>query len=243
MEALGPEPKRLKRGEYIGPQRLPQPPTSQSYNHTGVLPPPHTYPPPQPPPPPPSPYDVGPHERSLPDPTPHAYVQEHSGHSTPVRDQRFHPEPNYSRRSSASAARSPDGHHQYPSGRSMSSATPADSQHYPAPPHQYPPDFGGHLSGYPSHEAPPNGNIHHGLPMHPYDQAHGFPPHGHPLDYNHSPVTAGPPPYGAVNYGTSFGQAGSRPLKKGNRATQVYSISPSGKDALTKLLGVWCLPY
>lgn len=215
---MGPEPKR-QRVEYSGPQRLPPqpPPPSQSHSHISTLPPPHTYAPPQQPPPPPSPYDVGPHDqRSLPDPTgPHAYVQEHSGHNTPIRDQRFHPDPNYSRRSSASAVRSPDGHHQYPSARSMSVATTADGPHYPP---QYAVDPGGQ-AGYSSHDAPPNGTAHHGLPTASYDQPHAYPP-SQPMDYAHSPVNAGP--YGPpVNpYGVQFGQT-SRPLKKGNRATQV----------------------
>lgn len=218
---MGPEPKR-QRLEYNGqPQRMPPqpPPPPQSNSNISTLPPPYTYPPAQQPPPPPSPYDVGPPDpRSLPDPTgPHAYVQEHSGHSTPIREQRFHPDPNYSRRSSASAARSPDGHHQYPPGRSMSVVTIAEGQHYPS---QYPTDSGSQ-PGYPSQEQTSNGNVNHGLPTHPYDQPHAYAP-SHPVDYGHSPVTAGHPYGPTINpYGVSFGQQNVRPIKKGNRATQV----------------------
>ncbi|KAL9070901.1 MAG: hypothetical protein Q9161_004543 [Pseudevernia consocians] len=213
MDGPGPEPKR-QRLDYHKPH---------SHGHATTLPPPpHTYQPPQQPPPPPSPYDVGPHDnRNLPDPggpNPHAYVQEHSGTSTP-RDQRFPPDPGYSRRSSASVVpRSPDGHHQYPPGRSLSTA---EGPHYPS---QYP----GEPSGYPSHEPPPNGNIHQGgLPMHPYEQAHGYPPPHH-IEYSQSPVTAGPP-YGGANYIGHFGQAGARPLKKGNRATQACDVCRTRK--------------
>ena len=206
MDGSGPELKR-QRLDY----RKPHP-----HGHATTLPPPpHTYQPPQQPPPPPSPYDVGPQDnRNLPDPggpNPHAYVQEHSGTSTP-RDQRFPPDPGYSRRSSTSVVpRSPDAHHQYSAGRSLSVA---EGPHYPS---QYPVE----TSGYPSHEPPPNGNLHHGgLPMHSYEQAHGYPPPHH-IEYSQSPVTAGPP-YGGANYVGHFGQAGARPLKKGNRATQVH---------------------
>lgn len=219
MNGMGPEPKR-QRMEYTGPQRHPPqpPPPPQSHSHSSTLPPPHTYPPPQQPPPPPSPYDVAPHDqRSLPDPTgPHAYVQEHSGHNTAIREQRFHPEPNYSRRSSASFARAPDGNHQYPPGRSMSVATPAEGQHYPS---QYPVDPGGQ-SAYASHE-PPHGNLQHGLPTHPYDQAHSYPP-SHSMEFSHSPVNTGPHGYPQLNqYAGQIGPPGYRPSRKGNRATQV----------------------
>ena len=211
MDGSGPEPKR-QRLEYHKPHL---------HGHATTLPPPpHTYQPPQQPPPPPSPYDVGPPDnRNLPDPggpNPHAYVQEHSGTSTP-RDQRFPPDPAYSRRSSATVVpRSPDGHHPYAPGRTLSVG---EGPHYPS---QYPIE----PSGYPSHEPPPNGNVHPaGLPMHPYEQAHGYPPPHH-IEYSQSPVTAGPPPYGGGNYVGHFGQAGARPLKKGNRATQVGRRHP-----------------
>ena len=240
MDGTVPEPKR-QRLDYNGSQRLPAGPPAppQSHSHPGTLPPPNTYPPPQQPPPPPSPYDVSPHDhRSLPDPPPPAYVPEQSGHSTPIREQRFHPESNYSRRNSASAiARSPDGHHQYAPARSMSTAAAADG-HYPPPQHQYPADPGGHIQAYPPHDAPSNGNIHHGLPMHPYDQAHGF-PQPHPLEYTQSPVTAGPNPYGPNPYAVPYGgQGGTRPIKKGNRATQVISLRSAIEKALTNLVGV-----
>lgn len=220
MDGMGPEPKR-QRMEYMGSQRHPPqpPPLTHLHGHTSTLPLPHTYPPPQQPPPPPSPYDVPPHEqRSLPDPTgPHAYVQEHSGHSTPIREQRFHPEPNYSRRSSASIARSPDAHHHNAPGRSMSVVTTAEGQHYPS---QYPTDPGGQ-SAYSSHD-PPNGSLHHGLPTHPYEQANAYPP-SHAMEYAQSPVTAGPHGYTSIHpYAMQIGAPGSRPIKKGNRATQVH---------------------
>ena len=228
MDGIGPEPKR-QRLEHNGPRALPpQPAISQPYSHPGTLPTPQhtTYPPPHQPPPPPSPYDLGPHEqRSLPDPTPHAYVQEHSGHNTPVRERGFHQDP-YSRRSSASATaplRSPDGPHQYPPPRSMSTALPAEGQHYAPPSHQYPSEPGGHLPGYPTQETPPNGTVHHGLPIHTYPQ-HPYPPHEHQIDYNHPPAANGPPSYGSVNYGNPFSQGASRPLKKGNRATQACDV-------------------
>ena len=242
MEAMGPEPKR-QRMEYNGHQRLPPqpPPPPQLQGHPSTLPPPHTYPPPQQPPPPPSPYDVSPHDpRSLPDPTgPHAYVQEHSGHNTPIREQRFHHDPNYSRRSSTSVARSPDGHHQYQAARSMSVATTAEGQHYP---HQYSVDPAGQAA-YPPHEAAPNGAVHHGLPTHPYDQAHAY-PSSHPMEYAHSPVNAGPNSYGPLNpYAVQFGPGASRPLKKGNRATQVCRKTAARAGDLADKTGVRCLSH
>jgi hypothetical protein len=228
--------------EYIGLQRHPPqpPPLSQPHSHSSTLPLPHTYPPPQQPPPPPSPYDVAPHDqRSLPDPTgPHAYVQEHSGHNTPIREQRFHPEPSYSRRSSASVARSPDGHHQYASGRSMSVVTTAEGQHYPS---QYQAEPGGQ-SAYLSHE-PPNGNSHHALPTHTYDQTHTYPlPHA--MEFAHSPVSAGPHGYPQINqYAVQFGPPGSRPMKKGNRATQVCFEELLTKVRSTDWKGLRCLSH
>ena len=209
MEGMGPEPKR-QRMEYNGPQRLPPqpPPPPSSHGHPSTLPPPL----------PPSFYDPGAHDpRNLPDPSPHAYVQEHSGHSTPIREPRYHPDPNYSRRNSSSAARSPDGPHQHQSARSMSVATTAEGQHYPS---QYNVDAGSQ-PGYISHEATTNGTIHHGLPSHPYEQAHSY-PSSHPMEYAHSPANTGPTSYGSLNpYAVQFGHGSSRPMKKGNRATQV----------------------
>ncbi|KAL6714688.1 hypothetical protein ACLMJK_008113 [Lecanora helva] len=230
MEAMAPEPKR-QRTEYNGPMhRLPPqppPPPPQLHGHPSNLPPPHTYAPPQQPPPPPSPYDMGPHDpRNLPDPTgPHAYVQEHSGHNTPIREQRFHHDPNYSRRSSTSAARSPDGHHQYQAPRSMSVVTSTEGQHYPP---QYSVDPTGQPA-YPPHEGAPNGAVNHGLPSHSYDQAHPY-PSSHPLEYAQSPVNAGPSSYGALHpYQVQYGPGASRPLKKGNRATQACDVCRARK--------------
>lgn len=97
----------------------------------------------------------------------------------------------------------------------------AEGPNYPS---QYPVE----PSGYPSHEPPPNGNLHHGgLPMHPYEQAHGY-PQPHHIEYSQSPVTAGPA-YGGGNYVGHFGQAGARPLKKGNRATQACDVCRTRK--------------
>lgn len=97
----------------------------------------------------------------------------------------------------------------------MSVATTADGQHYPS---QYSVDSGGQAT-YSSQEAP-NGSLHHGLP---YEQAHVYPP-SHTLEYAQSPVSAGPHGYPHINqYAVQFGPPGSRPLKKGNRATQVCS--------------------
>lgn len=133
----------------------------------------------------------------VPEPTPHQYVQAaHSGHTTPLRDQRPYPsEPSsYSRRGSASGAtRSPD-EYGYPSGRPLSIATTSEGPHYP--PQQYAVDHGGGPPYHP-HDGPVNGATNHGLPMSNYhDQAHP-PLSAHPQDYNPSPVSAnshyGPP--------------------------------------------------
>ncbi len=228
--------------EYSGPQRHPPPPPAlQPHGHPATLPPPHTYPPPSQPPPPPSPYDRSAHEqRNLPDPTgPHAYVQEHSGHNTPIHEQRFHSDLNYSRRSSASAARSPDGHHQYQPVRSMNVATATEGQHY-AP--QYSSMDPGGQPGYPPHEAASNGAVHHGLPTHTYEQGPAY-PSSHGVEYAHSPVNAGPGSYSSINpYAVPFSGA-SRPVKKGNRATQVRRRKVSGASDLTDSLGLRCLPH
>ena len=99
----------------------------------------------------------------------------------------------------------------------MSIVTTGDGQHYPP---QYPMDPAGPVPGYPPPDPHLNGNVHHGLPMHPHEQP------GHPMapgyghEYAQSPVNAGPHPYGGMPYGAHLGQQGMRP-KKGNRATQV----------------------
>ena len=102
----------------------------------------------------------------------------------------------------------------------MSVATTAEGQPYPP---QYAVDPGG-SSGYPPHEASVNGTINHGLPAHPYEHPPVYPP-AHPGDYGHSPITAGHPYGTPINpYAVSFAQANSRPIKKGNRATQVCRV-------------------
>ena len=172
-----------------------------------------------------SPYNDHELSRNLPvpEPTPHQYVQAaHSGHSTPLRDQRPYPsEPSsYSRRGSASGpTRSPDDYG-YPPGRPLSIATSSEAQHYP--PQHYPVEHGG--PSYHPHEGPINGGANHGLPMPNYnDQAH-LPPSAHPQDYNQSPVSANP------HYGPSVLSAQAahyqnmqrdRVRQKGHRAQQV----------------------
>ncbi|KAL9123958.1 MAG: hypothetical protein Q9217_006666 [Psora testacea] len=89
-------------------------------------------------------------------------------------------------------------------------------------------DPAGPVAGYPSSDPHMNGNIHHGLPMHPHEQS------GHPMapaygpEYTQSPVSAGPHPYGGMTYGPSLGQPGMRP-KKGNRATQACDVCRTRK--------------
>ena len=97
--------------------------------------------------------------------------------------------------------------------------------------HQYPADPGGHIP-YASHDPPPNGSIHH-------DQAHGFP---QPY-FEYTYLTAGPNSCGSVGYGVSYSQAGTRPLKKGNRATQVHYIRDHARKQLTELAGLRRLSY
>ncbi|KAL8832185.1 MAG: hypothetical protein Q9170_004983 [Blastenia crenularia] len=123
----------------------------------------------------------------VPEPTPHQYVQAaHSGHSTPLRDQRSYPsEPSsYSRRGSASGpTRSPD-EYGYPPGRPLSIATTSEAPHYPQ---HYPVDHGPGPPYHP-HDGPINGTTNHGLPLPNYhDQAHP-----HPQEYAQSPVSANP---------------------------------------------------
>ncbi|KAL8799630.1 MAG: hypothetical protein Q9200_007491 [Gallowayella weberi] len=194
--------KRPRLGPYDAPhshRMQPQLPITQSHGYG----PGHTLPPPNPSPaavpyPHPqstvhSPYnDYESRNLPVPEPTPHQYVQAaHSGHSTPLRDQRPYPsEPSsYSRRGSASGpTRSPDDY-AYPSGRPLTVATTNDGQHYP--PQHYPVD---HAPGppYHPHDGHINGHTNHGLPMPHYnDQNHGL-PSAHPHDYGQSPVSANP---------------------------------------------------
>ncbi|KAL9614805.1 MAG: hypothetical protein Q9167_000715 [Letrouitia subvulpina] len=222
MEASGSEAsKRPRLGTYDGSHGMqPQPSIAQSHSYTG-----HTLPPPNPPPPsahyiPQSPYhDASSHElRSLPEPTPHAYVQAHSGHSTPIREQRpFPADVNYSRRGSASRpTRSPDEYQQYQPTRALSIATSTDRQHYPQ---QHPIDHAGH-SAYAPHDTPMNGNAHHGLPMLSYnDQSHN-PSQGHPAEYSQSPVSTMPHSYGNSLLSAQSNYQNMQQKKKGTRAQQ-----------------------
>jgi len=238
MEGPGPDVKRPRH--YYEPQRMPSqhhhppPPIATSHSNPGILPAPSTYPPPsqQQPPLPSSYHDVTHDSRNLPDP--HSYVQQHSDHSTP-RDSRFQQtDLIFSRRGSAAGPRSPDEYHQFPPPRSMSVATTGDGQNYPA---QYPAESSGHSAVYPPQDPHINGNVHHGLPMHGYSETGNPLSQGHHVDYSQSPVTAGPHPYGAMQYGNSMGQAGMRP-KKGNRATQVGCSEEAFKTAFLTFLGV-----
>ncbi|KAL8736900.1 MAG: hypothetical protein Q9181_002218 [Wetmoreana brouardii] len=190
----------------------------------------HTLPPPQPPP-----YsDNELRNLPVPEPTPHQYVQAaHSGHSTPLRDQRSYPSepPSYSRRGSASGpTRSPDDY-TYPSGRPLSIATNNEGQHYP--PQHYPVD---HASGppyHPAHEGLLNGSTNHGLPIPNYHEQAHLPPSAHPHDYSQSPVNAHPHSYGPSGFS---GQATYHNMQrdkirgKGHRAQQACDACRTRKS-------------
>ena len=153
-----------------------------------------------------------------PEPTPHSYVQAHSGHSTPIREQRpFPSDANYSRRGSASGpTRSPDDY-QYGPPRQLSIATSNESQRYPS--QQYTVDPGGQAN-YHSLDGPVNGNGHHGLPTQ-NNSEQPYPSHSaHTNEYSHSPLSAHPHAY------STHAPYQAMPLKtmstrKGTRATQV----------------------
>ena len=234
MEGPGSEAsKRQRLDSYNVSHRLQQqPPTAQSHGYSGhTLPPPNSYV--QPPPIPQSPYhEAPPHEhRNLPDPIPHGYS--HSGHNTPIRDSRSYPsDPGYSRRGSASGAtRSPDEYPQYATARNLSS-TSSEAPHFP-PQHL---EHAVHLSGYPPHDGPMNGNTHHGLPMSNYNEPN-YPAQGHAPEYSQSPVNTGPHPYGGPGYNASPGYHLNMPRpKKGNRAQQVC-IYNSTHWSLLKCIG------
>ncbi|KAL8782601.1 MAG: hypothetical protein Q9213_005233 [Squamulea squamosa] len=233
MEGPGSEAsKRPRLGPYDAShshRMQPQLPITQSHGYSAG----HTLPPPNPSPasapyPHPqsavqSPYnDYESRNLPVPEPTPHQYVQAaHSGHSTPLREQRPYPsEPSsYSRRGSASGStRSPDDY-AYPSGRPLSIATTSEGQHYP--PQHYPIDHGGGPPYHP-HDGP-NGAANHGLPMPHYnDQAHG-PPSAHQHDYSHSPVSGHPHAYGPSVLGAQAQYQNMQREKvrnKGHRAQQ-----------------------
>ncbi|KAL8681305.1 MAG: hypothetical protein Q9186_002569 [Xanthomendoza sp. 1 TL-2023] len=227
--------KRPRLGPYDAPhshRMQPQLPITQSHGYG----PAHTLPPPNP-----SPASVPyPHPQStvhspyndyesrnlpVPEPTPHQYVQAaHSGHSTPLRDQRPYPsEPSsYSRRGSASGpTRSPDDY-AYPSARPLSVTTTNEGHHYP-PQQHYAVD---HAAGppYHPHDGHINGHTNHALPMPHYnDQNHG-PPSAHPHDYGQSPVSANPHSYGPQTLGpqaTYQTMQRDKIRNKGHRATQI----------------------
>lgn len=234
MDALGAEAAKRPR---LGPfdashshRMQPQLPITQSHGY-GVG---HTLPPPNPSPASaayghqqsavPSPYNDN-ELRNLPapEPTPHQYVQAaHSGHSTPLRDQRPYPsEPSsYSRQGSASGpTRSPDDYG-YPSGRPLNIATTTiEGPHYPA--QHYPVDHGGAVPYHP-HDGHINGTTNHGLPVPNYNDQ-GHPPlSAHSHDYSQSPVSANP------HYGPSVMSAQSyhsmqrdKVRQKTHRAQQV----------------------
>ncbi|KAL8857140.1 MAG: hypothetical protein Q9178_006316 [Gyalolechia marmorata] len=203
----------------------------------------HTLPPPNPPPasvPYPhqqsavhSPYnDYESRNLPVPEPTPHQYVQAaHSGHSTPLRDQRPYPsEPSsYSRRGSASApTRSPDDYAYHP-GRPLSIATSSEGQHYP--PQHYPVDHGGGPSYHP-HEGP-NGTTNHGLPMPHYNDQIQGPPSAHPHDYIQSPVSGHPHPYGPSALGAQaqyHNMQREKVRSKGHRAQQACDACRTRKS-------------
>ncbi|KAL8772140.1 MAG: hypothetical protein Q9209_002575 [Squamulea sp. 1 TL-2023] len=227
----------------------PQLPITQSHGYSAG----HTLPPPNPPPASApyahpqsavqSPYnDYESRNLPVPEPTPHQYVQAaHSGHSTPLRDQRPYPsEPSgYSRRGSASGpTRSPDDY-VYPSGRPLSIATTSEGQHYP--PQHYPVDHGGGPPYHP-HDGL-NGATNHGLPMPHYsDQVHG-PPSAHHHDYSHSPVSGHPHPYGPSALGAQA-QAQYQNMQrekvrsKGHRAQQVFFTWPPRRYFVANITGL-----
>lgn len=204
MDALGAEAAKRPR---LGPfdashshRMQPQLPITQSHGY-GVG---HTLPPPNPSPASaayghqqsvvPSPYNDN-ELRNLPapEPTPHQYVQAaHSGHSTPLRDQRPYPsEPSsYSRQGSASGpTRSPDDYG-YPSGRPLNIATTTtEGPHYPA--QHYPVDHGAAVPYHP-HDGHINGTTNHGLPVPNYNDQGHLPLSAHSHDYSQSPVSANP---------------------------------------------------
>lgn len=228
--------KRPRLGPYDAShshRMQPQLPITQSHGYPGG----HTLPPPHPSPAPGSyahhqsavhsPYNNDNEFRNLPvpEPTPHQYVQAaHSGHSTPIRDQRSYPsEPSgYPRRGSASGAtRSPD-EYGYPPGRPLSIATTADGPHYHS--QHYPVDHGGGGPPYHPHDGPVNGATNHGLPMSNYNDQTHHSTSAHPQDYGQSPVSANPH-YGSV---MSAHQAAAyqnmqrdKVRQKGHRAQQV----------------------
>ena len=225
MEEHGPEAKRprLDTTYSASTHRSQQQPIAPSHNYSAHAPPPrNSYPSGAPPPPSPY-YDPGSHDhdRALPHPShassAHPSYTPHSGHNTPVREQRHYaPDTGYSRRGSASATtRSPDASYQpYSSGRHISGT----DGHYSS---SYASDSANHAVGYPNSDGTMNGQT-HGLPMPTYpEQPHAS--SGRPSDYGHSPVNVAPPGYPVSPFGGATGYQNMR-VRKGQRATQVSSI-------------------
>lgn len=189
---------------------------SHSYSpHT--LPPRNSYPSGPPPPPASQYYETAlEHDRALPHPSSaHPGYTPHSGHSTPVREQRqYAPDSNYTGRGSASAAKeSPEGsYQQYPGGRPLNSA----DGHYHS---SYASDSANHAVGYPNNDGTMNGHT-HGLPMPTYSEVTPG-SSGRPPEYDHSPVNLAQSGYPGSAYGTPSSSYNVQRMRKGNRATQV----------------------
>ena len=200
------------------PHRSQQHPVASSHGYSAhTLPPRNSYPPGANPTPPSPYYEAGPHEhdRALPPPSAHQSYTSHSGHNTPVRDQRHYaPDPAYSRRGSASATtRSPEStYQQYPSGRPVNSS----EGHYAS---SYPSDSANHAVGYPNTDGTMNGHQ-HGLPMPTYPETTPVSV-GRPPEYGHSPVNVPPSGYPGTPYSAQANYQTLQRMRKGNRATQV----------------------
>lgn len=233
MEGTGPPDLKRPRLNYDTLPRMssqhhshPHPPPSPAHGNPSILPAPssstYVVPPQhqqQQPPPSPFSHDL-PHDPRV-EPSVHSFVQHHSGQNTP-RDGRFPHEASYSRRGSVSATpRSPDDHH-FPPSRSMSVAVPNDAPHYP--PQQYSAEPANHLIGYQAPDPHMNGNLSHGIPMHPHGDpgSAGLPPAQY-AEYGPSPMHPGAHPYaGMPQYGAMA--PGQMRGKKGNRAQQVRPL-------------------
>lgn len=233
MEGTGPDVKRPRLNHDAPPrmasQHHPHPPPSPAHQNPSILPAPsstYAIPPQHQPPLPPSPFSHDlPHDPRAPpaEPSVHSFVQHHSGQNTP-RDGRFPPELSYSRRGSASAApRSPDDHH-FPPPRSISVVVPNDAPHYPPP--QYPTEPPGQLIAYPAPDPHMNGNMSHGLPMHPHGDGGAGIPAAQYAEYGPPPMHPGSHAYPGMAYGAAVPPTQMRG-KKGNRAQQVF-VHPAG---------------
>ncbi|KAL8786662.1 MAG: hypothetical protein Q9195_008116 [Heterodermia aff. obscurata] len=225
MEEHGPEAKRPRLDTTYASSHRPHP------SHQHSIAPSHSYSPHSLPPrnsypsgaPTPSSQYYEPaldHDRALPHPSSaHPGYTPHSGHSTPVREQRqYAPDSNYTRRGSASAAKeSPEGsYQQYSGGRPLSTA----DGHYHS---SYASDSANHAVGYPNNDGTMNGHT-HGLPMPTYPEATPG-PSGRPPEYDHSPVSLAQSGYPGSAYGTpSSSYTMQQRMRKGNRATQACDV-------------------